>query len=835
MLAEDRFIMHSNHPHFQPIERIRGRVETLLSQLTLDEKITLLGGHHKEGQTLAVERLGIPHFRMADGPVGIHWWCQQSTAYPASITLASTWDRKLSYRLGKSLGRDCRARGVHILLAPGVNLYRSALCGRNFEYLGEDPILAAELVTQEILGLQDQGVAATVKHYALNNQEFDRNDVSSDADERTIREVYLPAFEAAIIHGGAGCLMTGYNLVNGTHCSQHDWLLNEVLRNEWGFDGVVMSDWVSVYHTAGAILGGLDLEMPTAKYFAADRIHKALEQGLITEEAINVHTRRLLTLGAAFGWLDHPQQDESIPWDDPSSCATALDISRAGIVLLKNEESVLPLDVARVKKVVLVGHHGGQPVICGGGSAYTPPYHTTTLLEGLKSVAPQVEFSYFPMVDLNVARKAYTESEFIGPDGLPGLRGAYYNNLNASGTPLLVKQDLKIDFYWTNANKTFTDISSELDPHHFSVRWTGSFVPKTDGEYTFYMQSADANFRFLLDGELVADSTGLGLHFNAACPRALKAGQTCGIEIIFLKELGRDHNQVYFGVLNNEEAKVDYANALEAIRSADLAIVSAGYTAQTEGEAHDRAFGIGTLQNQLILDVAQANPQTVVALYAGGNVDMTRWIDPVKGLLYLWYPGQDGALAAAEILFGKTNPSGKLPATFEKHVEDRSSFDSYLDSDRDKRVFYEDGLFTGYRHHDRKGHAPRFPFGFGLSYTTFDYKNLRLSKSTLKAGEVLEVLVDVTNTGLRAGAEVVQIYVHDEKASVVRPVKELKGFEKIDLAPGETKTVTVNLPARAFQFWHPDRKEWLAEPGVFEILVASSATEIRLTQKIEMI
>ena len=280
---------------------------------------------------------------------------------------------------------------------------------------------------------------------------------------------------------------------------------------------------------------------------------------------------------------------------------------------------------------------------------------------------------------------------------------------------------------------------------------------------------------------------------------------------------------------------MDYAAALDAARSADVAVVSAGYTERTEGEAHDRAFGIGALQEQLILDVAQANPQTVVALYAGGNVDMNPWIDRVKGLLYLWYPGQDGALAAAEILFGKTNPSGKLPATFERILQDRSSFECYADSDKDKRVFYEDGIFTGYRHHDRKGHSPRFPFGFGLSYTTFEYSNLRLSKSSLKAGEVLEAFVDITNSGNLAGAEIVQIYVRDEKASVLRPVKELKGFEKIALQPGETKTVAVNLPARAFQFWHPDRREWLAEPGGFEVFAAASAADIRLTQKIEMV
>ena len=828
--------MHSAHPHFQAVERIQTRVEALLCQLTLDEKITLLGGYHQgtEGRTLAVERLGIPHFRMADGPVGIHWWCEKSTAYPASITLASSWDRDLSYRLGKALGRDCRARGVHILLAPGVNIYRSALCGRNFEYLGEDPVLAADLVAQEIRGVQDQGVAATVKHFALNNEEFDRHDMSSDADERTIREVYLPAFEAAIREGGAAALMTGYNLVNGTHCSQHDWLIKTILRKEWGFQGLVMSDWVSVYSTVGAINGGLDLEMPSAKYLTAERIKTALANGLVTEESLTDHVRHILRLGAAFGWLDHPQKDDTIPWDDPTSTATALDISRAGMVLLKNENQFLPLKVGKINKVVVLGHHAGHPIICGGGSAYTPPYHTTTLMEGLKAVAPQVEFTYFPAIDLDGDKEAYGSTEFQSPTGTPGLQGDYFNNNTASGAPIRTRQDEHINFGWECANESFKSISPDINPHDFSVRWSGTYTPKQDGPHVFSMLIHDGRVRLLINGELAADSTGLGTHFDAQVTRKLTAGQPCAIELFYYKLSRKDWNLVSFGVLPEEAFRVEYAAAIEAARSADAVIVSAGFTSRSECEGFDREFSIGALQEQLILHAAQANPHTIACIYTGGNIDMARWIDQVKGLLYLWYPGQDGARAAAEILFGTVNPSGKLPATFEKSLEDRSCFACYPDSDHDKRISYDDGVFGGYRHHDRKGHASRFPFGFGLSYTTFSYQNLKLSKQALTYNETLIVSADITNTGTCEGAEVVQFYVRDEKASVPRPVKELKGFDKVTLAPGETKTVTVNLPARAFQFWHPDQSRWIAEPGIFEIIVAASAADNRLSEKIEL-
>lgn len=828
--------MHSAHPHFQAVERIQARVEALLSQLTLDEKIILLGGHPDGGrQTMAVERLGIPHFRMSDGPVGVHWWCEKSTAYPASITLAASWNHDLAYRLGKALGRDCRARGVHILLAPGVNLYRSALCGRNFEYLGEDPVLAGELVVQEIRGVQDQGVAATVKHYALNNQEFDRHEVSSDADERTIREVYLAAFETAIIDGGAAALMTGYNLVNGTFCSEHDWLINTILRKEWGFPGVVMSDWTSVYSTDRAINGGLDLEMPRAIFFTGERIKTALANGLISEETVTDHVRHILTIAAAFGWLDHPQKDDTIPWDDPISRATSLDISRGGIVLLKNENQFLPLDAKKLSNVIVLGHHAGQAVISGGGSAYTPPYHTTTLIEGLKSVAPQVEFKYYRAVDLESAKGAYAKTQFQSLNGKSGLQGDYFNNNTASGAPIRTRQDETIDFNWVRANDAFKSISPEINPQDFSVRWSGNFMPTQDGSHIFYMMSHDGRLRLLLDGELVADSTGLGVHFEANITRKLNAGQLCRIELFYHKEVGREWNEIHLGVLHEDASRVDYAAAMEAARSADAVIVSAGYTARSEGEGHDRDFSIGGLQEQLILDAAQANPNTVAAIYAGGNIDMGRWIDRVKGLLYLWYPGQEGAMAAAEILFGMVNPSGKLPASFEKNLQDRSSFACYLDTDRDKRVSYDDGIFGGYRHHDSKGHAPRFPFGFGLGYTTFSHQNLKLSRQSLKYNETLTVSVDITNTGTCEGAEVVQIYVGDEKASVPRPVKELKGFHKVTLAPAETKTVTVNLPARAFQFWHPDQNRWMAEPGYFEIIVATSASDIRLSEKIELV
>ncbi|HVZ30953.1 MAG TPA: glycoside hydrolase family 3 N-terminal domain-containing protein, partial [Polyangiaceae bacterium] len=387
--------MHSKDPRFvTPSPDVERRVQALLAQLTLAEKISLLGGGPNGASTHGVARLGIPELRLADGPMGVHWWCDAATAYPAMIAAAATWDADLWYRLGAALGRDCRARGVHILLAPGVNLYRSALCGRNFEYAGEDPYLASRFAVSYVSGVQDQGVSATIKHFACNFQEYERHHISSDVDERTLHEVYLRAFRAAVTEAGVGALMTAYNRMDGVQCSEHPGLIRDTLKRDWGFQGLVMSDWVSTYSSVAAANAGLDLEMPEPVWFSAERLGPALGKGEILLETLDDKVRRLLRLAACFGWLDHPQQDASIPFDDPVTSQVALDVARSGMVLLKNDAAFLPLAPARMTRLAVLGFGAHPALISGGGSAYTPPFRTTSVLEGLRALAPELEIEH---------------------------------------------------------------------------------------------------------------------------------------------------------------------------------------------------------------------------------------------------------------------------------------------------------------------------------------------------------------------------------------------------------------------------------------------------------
>ncbi len=803
---------------------IEARIDGILAKLSLEEKIDLLGGKHQS--TTGNEKKGIPVLKMADGPLGVHWWTDKSTAYPASICAAASWDREMSYKLGWGLGRDCRARGVHILLAPGVNIYRSPLCGRNFEYLGEDPYLAAQLVTENVKGVQSNGVATTVKHYAVNYQEFDRHNVSSDLDERTLREVYLPAFKAAIVDGGSGALMTGYNLVNGVHCSQHDYLNNKILRDEWRFDGLVMSDWVSTYSAAGAANGGLDLEMPDAQWLNREKLTPEVKSGKVKEEVIDEKLRRLLRLGICFGWLDNEQLDKSIPGDDPETAEVALDVARGGIVLLKNEAGLLPLEVGKIKKLAVLGQHAHPAVIGGGGSSYTPPNHTISVLDGLKQVVGDgVQVTHCPGVDPQRELKLFGKSEFVSPDGKPGLQAEYFDNLELAGEPKLSRLDERVDFGWINKAPC-----EGLEPEGGSVRWRGAIRVPKDGDYLVYLRCRGNRGRLLVNGEEVFKTEGNG-EPTFVKRLTLKKDQDCELVL----EHGRKTrwNGIHLGWEDASVPVRERQEALDAAKEADAVVLCVGFTKESEKEGRDREYGLAEELEVFIKDVCKENPATTVALFAGGSIATEEWLSEVKGLLHLWYPGQEGGRAAAEIIFGQVNPSGKLPITWEKRLEDRGASDNYHDDDNDKKVELTDGVFCGHRHFDKQGIEPLFPFGYGLSYTSFEYKDLKLSASEITADDTLRVSFQLSNTGKRVGAEVVQLYLSDSESSLPRPVKELKGFEKVKLEPGESKRLEIELDRRALQFYVPGQG-WTVEAGEFEVLIGASATDIKLRGKFNL-
>jgi beta-glucosidase len=821
--------MKSQDPRFvPPSPAIERRVTALIEGMTLSEKVSLLGGKPGVGSTFGVARLGIPELRLADGPMGVHWWCDASTAYPAVIAAAASFDPELWYRFGQALGRDCRARGVHILLAPGVNIYRSALCGRNFEYAGEDPYLSSRFGVAYVAGVQDMGVSATIKHYACNFQEYERHHVSSDVDARTLREVYLPAFEAAVTEAGCGALMTAYNLVNGVHCSEHPELILDILRGEWGFQGVVMSDWISTYSAVGAANAGLGLEMPEAEWLNEAKLVPAIERGEVSVACIDDKVRCLLRLAACFGWLDHEQQDASIPLDDPATAEVALELARAGIVLLSNEGAVLPLSPERTRKLAVLGFGAHPALISGGGSAYAPPHRSVSVLEGLRTlVGERVEVQHARGPDASPDLATYATSVFECDAGA-GLWGEYFDNNDLAGAPAASRLDPHIDFFWGKAKP-----APEITVRQYSIRWRGAIRPTHSGKHVFYARCRNGHYRIRVGSQLIIDTWQRERNGMHPAELTLEAGQRYEVLIEWRKT--RVSGNMKFG-WRFDDGKVPGLDECVALaRTADAALVCVGFDNVTESEGYDREFRMPETLERLVTAVAAVQPRTVVVLTAGGNVHMGGWIDRVAAVLHAWYPGQAGGQAIAEALFGRINPSGRLPATFERELADRSSFDSYHDDDGDLRVRLADGIFGGYRHFDRnaiEGNAiaPRFPFGFGLSYTRFEQRGLELARHELERGAPVELSLLVKNVGERAGAQVVQAYVRELEPSVPRPLKELAAFAKVRLEPGEERRVTLSIAPRALSYFDEALGAFTQRPGKFEVLVGPNAAEVPLRQ-----
>ncbi len=625
------------------------RAAALVQQMTLDEKISLIAGYQDGFHTAPVERLGIPEIRMADGPQGIRN-NTKSTLFACGVAAAASWNPSLVREMGVALGQDSRARGVHILLGPGVNICRSPLCGRNFEYFGEDPFLAAETAVAYIEGVQSQGVMATVKHFALNNQEYNRHHVNSVADERTINEIYFPAFRAAVERAHVGSVMTSYNPVNGVHSAENAYLIGQTLRGKWNFQGFTMSDWTSTYTPLLMVQDGVDLEMPRAFCYTAETLKPLLERGVITEKQIDDKVCRILQTYIAFGFLDRPQLDSSIPEDNPYSREVAYRLACESIVLLKND-GILPLKKNR--RIALSGP-GAEVIPCGGGSGAVDPLYTVSLKEGLQL---------------------------------------------------------------------------------------------------------------------------LGVRFS---------------------------------------------------EKADVEIVALGFDKTTEKENHDRTFALPEGQETFVEEALARGRKVILIVNAGGAVDLSRIEGRVSAILWAWYPGQEGGKALAEILYGKVNPSGRLPVSFPRALEDNPAQPYYAPSEPyNKRghtvvpTTYAEGIFTGYRGYGET--APLYPFGFGLCYTDFSYSELTVTP----AGDGFDVRLEVRNSGNRDGSETVQIYVHEENPCVPRPVRELKGFCKVSIPKGQARTVTVHLPREAFAYYDSDSHGWVVNPGAFTIEAGASAADIR--------
>ncbi|MHA1822027.1 MAG: glycoside hydrolase family 3 C-terminal domain-containing protein [Promethearchaeota archaeon] len=668
--------------YLNPEYDIEKRVEDLLKRLTLEEKFELSSGIHLFN-TRGIKRLSIKGLGTSDGPHGVAAHStrfHKNTAFPALICLSSTWNPSLARKFGEAIAEETRANGKDIILGPGINIHRTPLNGRTFEYFTEDPFLNSRMVVEEVKGIQSKRIAACVKHYACNNQETKRRKVNVIVDERTLEEIYLPAFRASVKEADAWTFMACYNKVNGYYGSENQYLIKEKLMKEWGFRGAVMSDWYATSNikaTENCVKAGLSLEMPKPIKYKKKKMHKALSEGKFTEEELNDNVKRILRVMFLTGKFDPGDTLPQGSRNTEEHQKVALDIAREGVVLLKNDEvsdsdgskyKFLPLDLSKIKTIAVLGPNKNKkfylPLI-GGSSAVWPPYQITPL-KALKN--------YLKKND---------------------------------------RKDIKI--------------------------------------------------------------------------------------------------------VSNAEI-------------ADVAIIFAGLNHKfgNDSEGKDRSrLELDKKQIELIKQTLDKNPRTIVVLINGSPIAMDDWIDRTPAIVESWYGGMEGGTAIVDVLFGEINPSGKLPITFPKKLEDSPAHKSDKTYPGDKDVYYDEGIFVGYRHFDKYDIEPLFPFGHGLSYTEFKYDPIELDKNSIKEDEILTIKIKITNTGDRAGAEVVQLYIGDIESELDRPIKELKGFEKVFLKPSESKVIEFKIGKEELTYYNPDLKKWVVEPGLFKVYIGSSSRDIR--------
>lgn len=813
---------------------VEARVEAILARMSLAEKIELIGG--VDGfYVRGFPALGLPPLRMADGPMGVRN-NGPATAMPGGINLAATWDPGLAWQVGEQIGRDARAKGVHFLLGPGVNIYRAPMNGRNFEYFGEDPFLASRIAVGYIEGVQSEGVSATVKHFLGNNSEFARHTTDDIIDERTLREIYLPVFEAAVKQAHVGAVMDSYNLVNGEHMTQNRYLNRQVLQEEWGFQGVLMSDWFATYDGIAAAKSGLDLEMPSGAFMNRAALLPAVQDGRVSVDTINDKVRRILRLAVASHWLDRGQTDLSIPRYNLPGRRIALKASLEGMVLLKNDAHLLPLDGRAVHSIAVIGPDAYPAVPVGGGSAGVRPFAAVSFLEGVANrLGPSVPVYYDrgipPLSDLAQRTDFLTAAS----GGLAGLVAEYFSGEDLRGRLILQRTDPHINF----GEVPGADLGARWPSYPrdaASGRWTGYYTAPAGGGYDCFVEStgeAGGYYRVWVDGKIVLD--------NGTQARALTGFTTLSLESglhqVVVERRGRPGflgARFRFGIVRQDAYVTPEAEKMAA--SAGAVILAVGFDPQSESEGADRTFGLPPGQDELIEEIASLNPRTIVVLTSGGAVDMTRWLRRVPAVLESWYAGQEGGTALAQILFGDADPSGRLPVTFERRWEDNPAHDSYYPAPGSSRVVYREGVFVGYRGYERSGIQPLFPFGFGLSYTTFRYSGLEIRRmgggakprGTSQDGLRYEVSWSVTNTGKRGGADVSEVYIGELHPAVPRPARELKGLVRTALQPGETRRAKIVLDRRAFSYFDANAREWRADPGPYAIFVGRSVEQLPL-------
>lgn len=806
-------------------------LDLLLDQMTLEEQVSLLAGADF-WTTAAVPRLNLPALKVSDGPAGVRGGGsliggRHTSAFPVGIALGSSWNAALLREVGEALAGEALAKGAGVLLAPTMNLFRSALNGRNFESYSEDPHLTGVLGTAYVQGLQSRGVAATVKHFVGNESEYERMTISSNIAERPLRELYLRPFEMAVQEGGAWAVMTGYNKLNGTYCSEHAGLLSGILRGEWKFSGLVMSDWGGTHSAAESLLAGLDLEMPGPARARSGLLQAAREDSRV-EQAVRQAAQRVLELLSRTGTLEHPRDvseaAETEP-DDPNVRALIRRAGAEGTVMLKND-GLLPL-LAGVR-VAVIGPNAATAQVMGGGSAQMNAHRRVSPLEGLRAALGEAQVTY---------ALGATNDRFL-PTVTGPVNVAYFGP-EGTGEPLVEEVRSGSEMVW---------FSFPLQvPEQFLARVTVPLKADQDGLYHFSLASAGRS-RLLLGDSVMIDNVadweagdtyfGFGSR-EVRTTRELKAGEhTAVIEFTPHPDPGEDlsFNALRFGFAASEAATL-LEEAVKVASEAEYVVLCIGTNGDWETEGVDRAgLTLPGRQDDLVQAVAAANPNTVVLLQTGGPVAMP-WLDQIPALIQGWFPGQEAGHALADVLTGASDPGGRLPQTFPVSLADDPTRPLHPDAQypgENGHVEYREGLYIGYRHVDHSGLTPLFPFGFGLSYASFELSGAHLTAATLRPGDVTEVHLTVTNLGERAGQQVIQVYLRDLVSRLERPEKELKAFAKVTLKAKERQAVALEIDMRSLAYYDDEQGDWRADAGDFEVLVGFSSVDLPISLPLQL-
>ncbi|MFJ4064442.1 glycoside hydrolase family 3 C-terminal domain-containing protein [Pseudomonas sp. NPDC089996] len=827
---------------------VEARVSSILDNMSTAEKInfTRVNDGHMIPPLL---KWGIQGTVAYDSSMGVH--VNNATfgaQYPSQSALAASWSINRAKEFGLAIAYETRISGGQQMLSPGVNLYRTPYNGRSAEYLsGEDPFLGAVLAPAVVNGIQAQGIQASGKHYVANEQEANRQAVNVVADERTLRELYLPGFESMVKNANVASIMCGFNKVNGDYACENHHLITEVLKGEWGYQGMVISDFNAIHDPFKGAWAGTDIDMPSGLQFTEANLLPYLWSGQLTQNVIDDKVKRNLRGIVSYDLQEHMNSAQALEHTEYGQRA-ALNLARESIVLLRNADTaagkpLLPL--ARTAKVAVIGDWAAQAPASPFGTANSPPNSYVTELSGLQQLASSSSnVTYLPALSLNPKASVwYQPASGKGKVSNAGVKAEYFDNASLSGSPVLTRVEPGVNLNWTTGTNETNNGSTAVSGFSptagaFSARFTATIKPTLSGKHVFKVR-ADGPYKLWVNDKLVVESDGVPYSSDvvnalvtSGQSAALVAGKSYTVKLEYRRVQGNFTPAL--GGLAGVQMSWASLRPPQDLAQYDAVVVAAGTTYENEGEGSDHGYDLPDQQADLIKFVTRANPNTIVVMHGGGVANMQPWANKVGATLHAWFPGQQGGQALAEILYGNVNPSGKLPVTIDKQIEDNPSYASYPDPAAYRgdnpltEIDYSEGLYLGYRGYDKRHAKPLYPFGFGLSYTTFDYSDLKLSSNVMTPGNTIDARFTLTNTGAKAGFEVAQLYIQPIDPQVDRPKKELKGFTKVYLQPGESKTVSLPIDSRSLAYFVQNSDSWDVDAGKFKVWVGPDSEHLTL-------